>query len=228
MTEESERPEDHGVELQPNEPLSLSQTCMSCGNEGRLSLLLVPDIFFPDVVITCFSCTECGYRDRQMDRVESAVEGVKITCRFKNSQDLKRYVVISAGTEVKIESGEHGVTYTQKDDAVMVVESLIRYVLETLISRGTLPEDPLTEEETRGLDEYQKIALFLQESLTDLDLVLVLEDKKGDTRVLPVGESLEKGTKSLPLEYFTDECVEIVRIEKEDRGENGESGEQIW
>ncbi|OAG29295.1 hypothetical protein NEDG_01368 [Nematocida displodere] len=206
----SEEPVQYEVDLKPNEPIEIEQQCISCSETGVLRLLLVPDLFLPDTIITSFICKACGYRDQQMDQVDASSAGVEIRCSFKKAEDLRRYVVIPAGTQIQIEAGELGVSLTQKEDSITIIESLIRFVLEKMISQGTMPEYPITEEEMEGLGEYKETAMFLQKSLDTLDLSLTLRDNKGVARVMPAGISLRESTKNLPFEYFTDESVTMV------------------
>ncbi|KAI5172515.1 hypothetical protein NEFER03_1590 [Nematocida sp. LUAm3] len=206
-------PIEQTADLKPNIPVEMELPCASCGGTSVLRLLLVPDLFFPDAIISSSSCEFCGYRDKQIHQMESSSAGVKIKCNFKEKEDLRRYVVVSSETEIKIESGERGVTFHQKEDSVTVVESLIRFVLEKLISQGTMPEDLITEQEMEGLGEYKDIALFLQRSMYELDLTLTLTDNKGISRVLPRGATLEENTKILPFEYFMDDSVDMESYE---------------
>lgn len=197
------------VDLIPNEPAEIEQPCIACGEPGVLRLLIVPDMFFPDALVSTFTCKSCSFRNKQMDEMDTSESGVRIKCVLNKSEDLRRYLVVPSGSKVKIDSGDRGVSYTQPEDTVTTVESLLREIFEKLISMGTMPEDKLTDEELAGLEEYADIAIFLQKSLDDLDIVLRIKDDKGVARVMPVGRNMHTTTKELPLEYFRDGVVEI-------------------
>ncbi|KAI5192761.1 zinc finger protein [Nematocida sp. AWRm77] len=218
---EKEEPVENDYNLKPNQPENMEMECISCGEEGSLRLLLVPDMFFPDVVISTFVCAKCGYKDKQVDQVEASSTGVKLVCTLKKKEDLKRYVIISAGTHVSIDAKDFGVSFTQKEDEVMIVESLLRSVLEKLSGESSAPEEVYTEKELSGLGEYKDFAAALQKSFIDIDLVLTLQDEKGFTRVLPQSGSLKDNIKHQPFEYFTKEGVtmEAYTPEKEEEEE---------
>lgn len=145
MSQEKEVTE-YGVDLKANEPVEIEQICSSCGENSVLRLLLLPDIFFPDALITSFSCAICGYRDRQVDQMDTSDIGVRIKCVFKEREDLRRYVVVPSGAEIKIESGDKCISFVQNEDCILVVEGLIRTMLEKLVACEVTPENPLTQE----------------------------------------------------------------------------------
>ncbi|KAI5187523.1 hypothetical protein NEHOM01_2242 [Nematocida homosporus] len=205
--------EGNTVDLQPNTPVVIEHPCLECGEPGELRLLLVPDLFFPDSVLSSTNCLACGYKDTQVYQMDSASAGVKVICDFATKEDLRRYMIIAAGTEINIESEQQGVSFVQKEDGVWVVESLIRYVLEKIISQGTYPEDELQEEEMEGLGEYKDIAVFLLQSMDDINLTLTLKDNKGVSRVMPRGVIPEEGLKVLPFDYFIDDQVKMESFE---------------
>lgn len=206
-------PEDQlsgvSVDLNRNEPAEIEQPCIVCGETGVLRLLIVPDMFFPDALISTFTCKSCPFRNKQMDEMDTSENGVRVKCVLDKEEDLKRYLVVPSLAKIKIDSGERGVSYVQAEDTVTTVESLLRAIFEKLISMGSMPEDKLTEEELSGLAEYADIAMFLQKSMDELDIVLSIEDDKGVARVMPVGVDMQTATKDLPIEYFRDGVVEI-------------------
>ncbi|KAI5180618.1 hypothetical protein NEOKW01_0902 [Nematocida sp. AWRm80] len=210
MTQKENGAMEYSIDLQRNEPYEIGQTCVSCGENGSLKVLLLEDLYFPDSVITSFVCSNCGYKDKQIDQMDSTSSGVEIVCQLKKKEDLHRYIIISSGTKITLESGEQGVSLVQKEDAVIVVESLIRFILESLTSQSTLPEDPITEQEMEGLKEYKQIALFLQQSLDNLDLTLILKDDKGITRILPENTKPDEHFKTLPFEYFLNTTTQMT------------------
>lgn len=197
------------VDLHRNVPAEIDQPCVACGETGVLRLLIVPDMFFPDALVSTFTCGSCPFRNKQMDEMDTSDSGVRIKCALNKEEDLKRYLVVPSFSRVKIDSGERGVSYRQPEDTVTTVEALLRSIFEKLISMGSMPEDKLSEEELGGLEEYADIAMFLQRSMDDLDIVLCIEDDKGVARVMPVGADMQRSTKDLPLEYFRDGIVEI-------------------
>ncbi|KAH9386596.1 zinc finger protein [Nematocida major] len=206
-------PEGTSVDLAPNQPADVPHPCISCGGAGVLRLLIVPDMFFSDSLISTFTCSECPFRNKQIDEMHLSEKGVRIKCRLNKPEDLRRYLVVPSGARVSIDAGERGVSSQQPEDTIVTVESFIRNIFEKLISMGSMPEDKITEEELAGLEEYADIAAFLQKSMDDLDVTLSIEDPKGAARVMPVGRNMQTTTKGLPLEYFRDGVVEIEEYE---------------
>ncbi|KAI5135428.1 zinc finger protein [Nematocida ausubeli] len=207
---------DMSIDLVPNEPSEIEHPCVSCGSAGVLRLLIVPDMFFPDTLISTFACHSCPFRNKQMDEMDQSKKGVRISCHLNNNEDLKRYLLIPSKAKVSFEAGDDGVSYTNQEDTVTTVEALIRSIFEKLVSMGTLPEDKLTEEELAGLDEYANIAMFLQKSMDELDITLKIDDPKGLARVMPLGANMQTTTKGIPLEYYRDGVVEIDEYDIED------------
>lgn len=226
-----EGPGEAFASLVPGVPLEMETVCMECSEKGTLRILLFKDVFFPDTVLTSFSCAHCNCRDTQtMEVGEGRGRGVEIRCTFQSAADLKRYAIVPKGAVITIESGEKAVSFEQAEDEVMVVESLIRYTLEKIISTGTLPEHKFTEEDFEGLGEYKETALFLQDSLERVDLTLSLLDKKGVARIFPVGEVPREGVKDVPLSHFADDSVRVQEVSlpapaEEEEGEGREKSE---
>ncbi|KAI5191990.1 hypothetical protein NEMIN01_1774 [Nematocida minor] len=210
------------VDLNPNEPAEIEQPCISCGGPGVLRLLIVPDMFFPDALVSTFTCKSCSFRNKQMDEMDTSLNGVRITCSLDKTEDLRRYLIVPARAKIRLDSGERGVSYVQTEDTVTTVEALLRGIFEKLISMGSMPEDKLTEEELAGLGEYSDIAVFLQKSMDDLDIVLSIEDDKGVARVMPLGANMQHTTKGVGLEYYRDGVVEIEEYEVKKVGETPE------
>lgn len=209
-----DRDANEHLDLEPRVPTEVEGLCLNCHEQGTVRLLLVPDAFFPSIVITSFYCPHCHYKDKQVIEVEeSSGKGVEIDCAFDRPEDLRRHAVVPSGTEVSIESRDKGVSFTQSEDAIVVIESLIRGVLEKMISAGTMPEDKFSEEEFEALGEYKETAMFLQESMENIGMRLVLKDPKGVARVFPVGEIPRGSVRDLPLSHFADERVSIREYE---------------
>ncbi|KAI5166155.1 hypothetical protein NEIG_01328 [Nematocida sp. ERTm5] len=213
---------DISVDLVPNEPAEIEQPCVACGNAGLLRLLIVPDMFFPDSLISTFTCRVCPFRNKQMDEMNQSNKGVRISCYLDKPEDLKRYLIIPSKAKVSFESGLDGVAYTHQEDSVSTVESLIRGIFEKLLSISTLPEDRLTKEELLELEEYSGVATFLQDSMDNLNMTLSIDDPKGVARVMPIGANMQRSTKNIPLDYYRDGVVEIEEydLEPENSGEN--------
>lgn len=212
LMDEENKEAGHGVDLKPNEMVNIPEACPACHNNGELRLMMRQDQVFLDTLISSFICFFCDYRDKNITEMHESEVGVEVNCKFTEQEDLKRYIILGAGSEIRIVSGEHELSFSQEEDAVTVVEGMLRGVLEKLVLQNTLPETPIPNEEIDKFEEYKSTVAFLQDSLKDIGTMHVtIRDDKGVSRVLRQNETPNQNIKGRSTESFNDGAVEITQ-----------------
>lgn len=210
LMDEENKEVGQGVDLKPNKVVSIPESCPACNGKGELRLMMRQDQVFLDTLISCFICSSCDYRDKNVTEMNETDVGVEVNCKFTDQEDLKRYVILGAGSEIRIVSGEHELSFGQLEDAITVVEGMLRGVLEKLVLQNTLPETPIPNEEIDKFNEYKSTVAFLQDSLKEIGTMqLTIRDDKGVSRVLRQNETPNQNIKERSIESFNDGTVEI-------------------
>ncbi|CAH1796192.1 unnamed protein product [Owenia fusiformis] len=87
------------------EVTEMESMCMYCHGNGQTRMLLTKIPFFKEIVISSFSCDECGFQDKCIQpggRVQE--KGINITLTVKQKKDLLREVVKADSCTVSIPS----------------------------------------------------------------------------------------------------------------------------
>ena len=83
----------------------IESLCMNCHADGTTRLLLTKIPFFREIVVTSFSCPDCGFRNTEVQSAGQIQEkGAKYALRVESEQDLQRSVVKSDTCTFRIES----------------------------------------------------------------------------------------------------------------------------
>ncbi|XP_020488764.2 zinc finger protein ZPR1 [Labrus bergylta] len=172
---------DIGADDADWEPTEIESMCMNCHLNGTTRLLLTKIPFFKEVIVSSFSCANCGWSDTEIQsagRIQD--QGVSYTLTVKSKQDLDREVVKSDSATTRIPELDFEIPpFTQKG-ALSTIEGL----LDRAVS-GLEQEQPIRR--ATDPDVADKIDEFIQrlKKLKDVEeeFTLVVEDPSGNSFV---------------------------------------------
>ncbi|XP_061582940.1 zinc finger protein ZPR1 [Cololabis saira] len=165
-------------DLQPTEMESL---CMNCHHNGTTRLLLTKIPFFREVILSSFSCPDCGWADTEVQSAGQIQEqGVCYTLQVRSKRDLDREVVKADSATTRIPELEFEIPpFTQKG-SLSTVEGLLDRAVAGLQQDqpGRRAADP---------EVADKIDAFIHklQKLKDVEhaFTVVIEDPSGNSFV---------------------------------------------
>lgn len=167
-----------GEDWQPTEIESL---CMNCYQNGMTRLLLTKIPFFKEIIVSSFSCANCGWSNTEIQsagRIQD--QGVCYTLKVKTKQDLNREVVKADSATTRIPELDFEIPpYTQKG-ALSTVEGLLDRAVAGL-------EQDQPARRAADPEVADKIEEFIQKlkklKEVENEFTLVIEDPSGNSFV---------------------------------------------
>ncbi|XP_071350694.1 zinc finger protein ZPR1 [Trachinotus anak] len=163
------------------QPTVIESLCMNCYQNGSTRLLLTRIPFFKEIIVSSFSCGNCGWSNTEIQsagRIQD--QGVCYTLRVKTKQDLNREVVKADSATTRIPELDFEIPpFTQKG-SLSTIEGLLDRAVAGLeqdqpVRRATDPEvaDKI-EEFTQKLRKLKDV---------ESEFTLVIEDPSGNSFV---------------------------------------------
>lgn len=163
------------------QPTEIESLCMNCYQNGTTRLLLTRIPFFKEIIVSSFSCGNCGFSNTEIQsagRIQD--QGVCYTLKVKRKQDLDREVVKAESATTRIPELDFEIPpFTQKG-SLSTVEGL----LDRAVS-GLEQDQPVRRANDPKVAEM--IDDFIQKlrKLKDVEneFTLVIEDPSGNSYV---------------------------------------------
>lgn len=163
------------------QPTEIESMCMNCHDNGMTRLLLTKIPFFKEIIVSSFSCAECGWSNTEIQSAGQIQElGVCYTLKINSKQDLNREVVKADSATTRIPELDFEIpAYTQKG-SLSTIEGLLDRAVAGLeqdqcVRRAAYPEV------AEKIDEFIQKLKKLKE--VESDFTLVIEDPSGNSFV---------------------------------------------
>ncbi|KAI9330824.1 ZPR1 zinc-finger domain-containing protein [Obelidium mucronatum] len=141
----------------------IESLCMYCHENGtsRIMLTLIPH--FKEVILMCFECDHCGFKNNEVQSGSAVHETGSIqTCTVKNKADLNRQVVKSESASVKFVELDFEIPPATQRGVLTTIEGLISKSIE-----GLSAEQPSRQENAPEI--YEKVQHVIQTLQSYLD-----------------------------------------------------------
>ncbi|XP_029948331.1 zinc finger protein ZPR1 [Salarias fasciatus] len=165
-------------DLQPTE---IESMCMNCYQNGTTRLLLTRIPFFKEIIVSSFSCANCGWANTEIQSAGRIQDrGVCYTLKVQSKHDLNREVVKAECATTRIPELEFEIPpFTQKG-SLSTIEGLIDRAVAGLeqdqpVRRATDPEV------ASKIDEFIEKLRKLKD--VEDEFTLVIEDPSGNSFV---------------------------------------------
>lgn len=216
-------------ELNPDEDdngvMEIESLCLNCHQQGTTRLMLTRIPFFREVILSSFSCDDCGYSDTGIQSGGKIQDkGVKYMLQVTNPKDLDRRVIKSDFATFKIPSIDFEQPPSKKGE-ITTLEGLINAVIEGLQS-----EQPIR----KALDPpvAAKIDDFIHklETLKELKqpFTVILEDPTGNSYI--ENPNVPQKDPEMTITHFTRTRQQDIDIglasEEDDEQENIQNEEK--
>lgn len=163
------------------QPTEIESLCMNCYKNGTTRLLLTKIPFFKEIILSSFSCANCGWTNTEIQSAGRIQEqGVCYTLKVKTKEDLNREVVKADSATTRIPELDFEIpAFTQKG-SLSTIEGLLDRAVAGLeqdqaVRRATHPEvAEKIEEFTRKLRKLKEV---------ENEFTLVIEDPSGNSFV---------------------------------------------
>ena len=141
----------------------IESLCMECREMGMTKFMYTKIPMFKEIILSCFSCEHCGWRDTQVSFGGKIAEtGVKFVFRIENEQAINRSVVKSEFATIRIPELDFEIPPQTQKGSINTVEG---FIANSIAGISALQEerrrfDPTTaaklDEFIAKLGEYQE------------------------------------------------------------------------
>lgn len=172
---------DISADDEDGQPTEIESLCMNCYQNGTTRLLLTRIPFFKEIIVSSFSCGNCGWSNTEIQsagRIQD--QGVCYTLKVQTKQDLNREVVKADSATTRIPELDFEIPpFTQKG-SLSTVEGLLDRAVAGLeqdqpVRRATDPEV------AEKIDQFIQKLKKLKE--VEDEFTLVIEDPSGNSFV---------------------------------------------
>ncbi|GAA6216870.1 zinc finger protein ZPR1 [Lates japonicus] len=161
------------------QPTEIESLCMNCYQNGTTRMLLTRIPFFKEIIVSSFSCGNCGWSNTEIQSAGRIQEqGVCYTLKVKTKQDLNREVVKADSATTRIPELDFEIPpFTQKG-SLSTIEGLLDRAVAGLeqdqpVRRATDPEV------AERIDEFIQKLRKLKD--VENEFTLVIEDPAGNS-----------------------------------------------
>ncbi|KAL8586080.1 hypothetical protein ACOMHN_065424 [Nucella lapillus] len=180
-SEEHKKPLFRDITADEDEPeiTEMESLCVNCEEQGMTRLFLTKIPFFREVVVSSFTCDECGYRNAELmpaSRIQDYASVYKV--KIQKPQDLNRQVVQSHHAVVRIPHLDFEAA--PKKGVLTTVEGILTRAIDNL-GEGQVLRKIQEPEMAAKIDEFVDKLKALLELETTFDIEL--EDPTGNSFV---------------------------------------------
>ncbi|XP_076111836.1 zinc finger protein ZPR1-like isoform X1 [Mytilus galloprovincialis] len=146
------------------EVMEIESLCFKCENNGLTRLFLTRIPFFKDVIVSSFTCDNCGYHNTELQpggRIQD--KGVKYTVNIQNLKDLNRQVVQTNTATIAIPKLEF--ENPPNKGVLTTVEGIVQRAVE-----GLSQDQPLRK------IQHPEVAAQIDEFIVKLNELLLLKE----------------------------------------------------
>lgn len=104
-------------------------------------MLLTRIPFYKELVISSFECPHCDFKNNQLDpAIEIKTQGVRMTLKVENKEDLDRYVITTDYTSIQIIDLDFEIPPMSQRSQVTTVEGILSKTVTNLSEQKKLIE----------------------------------------------------------------------------------------
>ncbi|KAL8654556.1 MAG: hypothetical protein Q9210_001428 [Variospora velana] len=160
----------------------IDSLCMSCEETGETRMLLTKIPYFREIILTSFSCSQCGASNTDIQSAGQIQErGAKYSLKVTESDDLERQIVKSDTAVFRLE--ELDIEMPPGHGQLTNIEGILLEILKDLESgqRYRKKEDP---------DLWEKVDVVVQSLLKmsmgqELPFTITIDDPSGNSWIEP-------------------------------------------
>lgn len=163
------------------QPTEIESLCMNCYQNGTTRLLLTRIPFFKEIIVSSFSCGNCGWSNTEIQSAGRIQEqGVCYTLNVRSKQDLNREVVKADSATTRIPELDFEIPpFTQKG-SLSTVEGLLDRAVAGL-EQDQPARRAAHPEVADQIDEFTRKLKKLKD--VESGFTLVIEDPSGNSFV---------------------------------------------
>ncbi|XP_051788222.1 zinc finger protein ZPR1 isoform X2 [Erpetoichthys calabaricus] len=166
---------------QEQQPTEIESLCMNCYKNGTTRLLLTKIPFFKEIIISSFTCDQCGWTNSEIQSAGKIQDqGVLYCLHIQSRKDLNREVVKADSATTKIPELDFEIPAFSQKGALSTVEGLIDRAIA-----GLEQDQPLRKE--NDPEVALKIEEFIDKlkQLKDVEkpFTLIIDDPSGNSFV---------------------------------------------
>ncbi|XP_039620045.1 zinc finger protein ZPR1 [Polypterus senegalus] len=185
---------------QDQQPTEIESLCMNCYQNGTTRLLLTKIPFFKEIIISSFTCDQCGWTNSEIQSAGKIQDqGVLYCLHVQSRKDLNREVVKADSATTKIPELDFEIPAFSQKGALSTVEGLIDRAVA-----GLEQDQPLRKESD------PEVALKIEEFIDKLKQLKDVE--KPFTLIIddPSGNSFVEN----PFAPHADEALSVTHYER--------------
>lgn len=172
------------VKLNDNtRPYEMESLCMECGKFGTTRIMMVQIPNFREVIISSFSCPNCGLRNTEVSTgAEIQAKGRRYSLRVTAADDLQRQVVKADYCTVSIPELELEIPPTMLRGDLSTVEGILSNTAELLTETSKMNAEEGNTELAEQLNAFvAKLKDYIIADPKVLPFTLVVDDPSGNS-----------------------------------------------
>ncbi|KAF0886169.1 zinc finger protein ZPR1 [Crocuta crocuta] len=121
------------AEDEEQQPTEIESLCMNCYRNGTTRLLLTKIPFFREIIVSSFSCEQCGWSNTEIHsagRIQD--QGVRYALTVRTQEDMNREVVKTDSATTRIPELDFEIPAFSQKGALTTVEGLINRAIAGL------------------------------------------------------------------------------------------------
>jgi zinc finger protein len=157
----------------------IESLCLNCKKNGVTRILLTSIPYFREVAVMSFECPHCHSINNELQSVSDIQErGVRYNLKCSNDEDLRRQIVKTEWSEIKIPEIEFEVK--RQPGLVTTVEGILERAEAGMKQMVSLNPD-MSEEDKEKVKAF--LAKLMRCKLMMQDFTLILDDPSGNSYV---------------------------------------------
>jgi zinc finger protein len=182
--------------------------CVNCEKNGKTTILLTKVPFFRELMITSFSCEECGFHNNEVQFAGKLCDfGVEILFRAIDKKDLNRELIKSEHSVIHFEEIDLEIPANGKAEINTIEGYLLRTYNELNFHQAL--------RKIHEPENYEKLAVFLGNLKQVIDgeklpLTIKIRDPSGNSTIK--NPYAPKQDKNLEIRNFERSVEELVAM----------------
>ena len=183
-----------------SDAIVMPEQCMTCKSMGENRVCVISIPFFKELIITCFSCDNCGFKSSEVKGGGGISDkGTKITVKVNSPKDLNRDLFKSETSQIVIPELNFESSMGSLGSMFTTIEGLIEKLLQTI--RDT----PFTQGDSS--DNSEGFAAFIAklEGINGNNFIpftLIIDDPISNSFVFSINHENPDNDKQMIIEEY--------------------------
>lgn len=187
-----------------SESIVMPEKCMTCSKlgENRICVITIP--FFKELIITCFSCEECGFKSSEVKGGGGISDkGKKITVNCLDAKDLNRDLFKSETSQIIIPELGFQSSIGSLGSMFTTIEGLLEKILNNIRDTPFTKGDSVDNEVECNMNKFIKIVESIKDgNIEHYPFTLIIDDPGSNSFVFSLNHDNPENDKNILIEEY--------------------------